>query len=193
MLQNLKGRLECILKTPELELDGNAYMGKYELNDLKSIKDFIDWLRIDEKGRNIVYINIDTCNEIIISRNSSGKLAGSYKNGETYQKTMVHIPKIIKNMIFLDETNPEKVNSKYNKYSYYITGINMDCKSYVVFSVVGYNEQAVYYTHSVFQGTKQDIFGKAKNEAINNSQYKRLSDILENAKKEGWHPSLVVY
>jgi len=183
---NIKEHLNRILEIPELELDENAYKGKYDLNNAKSIKDFV------LGNLRKTYENIDTGDEIAVSRNSSGKIVGSYRNGESYQKTIVHIPEIIKNMQFLEKQIPEKEGSKYNNYSYYITGINMDGKSYAVFSIVGYNERGVYYVHNVFEGTRREVFAKAEKEAITDSQYKRLAEILEKAKKGGWSLDLVV-
>ena len=41
-------RISRILNSPELELDGDAYKGKYELNNGKSIKAFILNDRLNE-------------------------------------------------------------------------------------------------------------------------------------------------
>jgi len=95
----LEERIDRIIRTGCIELEGEAFEGKFELNNGKSIKRFIlDKLRLNDKGKNKVYTNIDTGEKISISGNSAGKLASHYKYGETYQKIIAHIPQIIENM-----------------------------------------------------------------------------------------------
>jgi hypothetical protein len=101
---SLEERISRILRTPELELDGEAYKGKYELNDGKSIKKFI----LGELRK--VYTNFNTNYKIAISNNSAGKLAFHWKDGEAYQKSIVHIPQIIERMQFLDEAKPNSTD-----------------------------------------------------------------------------------
>jgi len=180
MEKNLKERIDNILRTPALELDGNAYSGKYELNNVKSIKDFILKKLRNKKG----YANLDTGDKIFISHNSAGKLSMHWMDGNTYQKSLVHIPQIIENMQLLEEAKPDKENSKYNKYSYYITSVQIDYELHTILSTVGYTEKGIYYDHNVFEGTPQEIFTKAKKET-NNSKFSRLNEILRKMEKDG--------
>jgi hypothetical protein len=174
----LEERMECVLCTPELELDGNAFRGKYELNDAKSIKNFIlDNLRN-------AYVNLDTNAKIKISKQSSKKLLNRYQDGEVYRKTIVHIPKIIEQMQFLDEAVPSKANPNFNKYSYYITQVKIDCESYSILSTVGYKWNELYYDQNVFKGKAREVFAEAIKET-NNPKYNRLNEILKKTKKDG--------
>jgi hypothetical protein len=66
----LEERIECILCAKELELDGEAFRGKYELNDRKSIMDFLKKISKNNEDRHIVYKNSFTAEEIIISGKS---------------------------------------------------------------------------------------------------------------------------
>jgi hypothetical protein len=175
----LEERIERILCAPELELDGNAYMGKYKLNNGKSIKNFI----LDNL-RNI-YVNLDTDAKIKVSKQSSKKLLNRYQDGEVYRKTIVHIPKIIEQMQFLDEAVPSKVNPNFDKYSYYITQVKMDYESYSILSTVGYKWNELYYDQNVFKGKAQEVFAKAINE-VSDPKYSRLNEILKKAEKDGW-------
>ena len=184
----LEERIERIFNAGEIELAGEAYKGKYELGDGKSIKKFIlDKLRLNDKGKNKVYTNIDTGEKISISGNSAGKLASHYKYGETYQKTIAHIPRIIENMKFLEEIPPDKENSKFGNYSYYITGVNIDGESHTILSTVGHNEYGIYYDQNVFEGTSEEVFKEAK--TSNDNKYNRLKKILQDNKKEAVDPS----
>ena len=178
-------RIDRIFNTGEIELVGEAYKGKYELGNMKSIKDFIiHKLRSNDNEKNKVYINADTGEKITISREAGGKLAGHLGDGEIYQKSLVHIPKIIENMKFLEEMKPElkpnKGKPKYGKYSYYITGANIDSKSLTILSTIGHNENGIYYDHNVFEGTPKEVFAQAKNETM--KKFERLKEILQKTK-----------
>jgi len=178
---SLEVRIERILCSPALELDGNAYLegNKYELDNWKSIKDFINnKLRFNDRGENKVYINLNTNDKIILSGSSAGKLAGHYKYGDIYQKTIVHIPAIIKNMKFLEEMLPNKTHTKYNRYSYYITPVKIDGKPYTILSTVGYNDQGIYYYQNIFDGIVKEVFKKAEVAGGKDITFGRLASIL---------------
>ncbi|MDR2579945.1 MAG: hypothetical protein LBC85_03010 [Fibromonadaceae bacterium] len=184
---NLRKRIDRILYAPEIELDGEAYTNSYKLNDVNSIQKFInEKLRLNDKGKNIAYENLDTGDKIIISNNSAGKLASHFRDGVAYQKTIAHIPQIIENMKFLEEMAPDKENAKYGKYSYYITGVKIDGEPYTILSTVGYNKNGVYYDQNLFKGTSEEVFEQAKKET--DSKYDRLSEILKNTEKRRLEP-----
>jgi hypothetical protein len=174
----LEERIDHIFNTSEIELAGGAYKEKYELGNMKSITNFI----LSELRNKEGYRSHSTGNKIILSKRSAEKLATHYRSGETYQKTIAHIPQIIENMQFLEEMPPEGDNTKYNKYSYYITGINIDGKSHTILSTVGKMGNEIYYDQNVFEGTPKEVFAKAGN-AGNNSKYGRLAKILQENKK----------
>jgi len=180
----LEERIKCIICASEIELEGEAYRGKYELNSVKSIKDFIlDKLRWNGNIAKI-YTNLNTNDKIILSHDSAGKLAGH--GGEAYKKTLAHIPQIIEKMQFLEEMGADKENASFDKYSYYITPVKIDGKSYTILSTVGFKGKKIYYDQNVFEGTPEEVF-KRINKAVemggNNSQYSRLAKILLNTKK----------
>jgi len=187
----IEERINRIICASEIELDGEAYKGKYELNDVKSIKDFIlNELRLNDKGKNKVYTNLSTGYKITISHDSAGKLAIQYKDGEVYQKSLVHIPQIIDSMQVLEEMPADGVNAKYSKYSYYITRVNIDSESHTILSIVGHGENGIYYDQNVFKGTPEEVFARSKG-LIGNQKYKRLNKILRNTEKDGWSLNMV--
>ena len=95
----LEERINRIVHTSEIELVGEAYKGKYELGNRKSITRFI----LDKLRK--IYTNLATGNKITLSHSSAEKLATH--SGEAYQKTIAHIPQIIENMQFLEEMPPD--------------------------------------------------------------------------------------
>jgi len=174
----LEERIKGIICTSEIKLDGEAYMGKYELGNMKSITNFILNKLRNKEG----YRNHFTGDKIILSKRSAEKLATHYRSGEAYQKTIAHIPYIIENMQFLEEMLPEADNTKYNRYFYYIIGVNIDGESHTILSTVGKMGNKIYYDQNVFEGTPEEVFAKAGN-AEGNSKYGRLAKILYNNKK----------
>ncbi|MCL2281884.1 MAG: hypothetical protein FWC26_01030 [Fibromonadales bacterium] len=155
-------------------------MGKYILNDWKSIKNFINKkLRLNSEKKSIIYRNLNTGERIILSSESAGKIAGHYKDGEIYQKTIIHIPEIIKNMKLLEDMQANKKGSKFSNYSYYITNISLAGKPYTVLSTIGREGNNIYYDHNTFDGTSQNVFNFAKN-TTTDPKYSRLSEILKN-------------
>jgi hypothetical protein len=186
----LEERIERILRAKELELDGEAYVGKYELNDRKSIMDFLKKISKNNEDRHIVYKNPFTAEEIIISGKSIKKLIdSSLHEGELFKKSLAHIPQIIENMQFLENTSTEKQSGKkgYDNYSYYVTQTKIDGMPYTILSTIGRNENSVYYDQNVFKGTPKEVFANAIN-GTNNPKYSRLIEILQKAKEEGWDP-----
>jgi len=169
----LEERINRIIHTGCIELEGEAFEGKYKLNDVKSIKRFI----LDNLRK--VYTNLSTGNKITLSHNSAGKLALHWKDGEVYQKSIAHIPQIIENMLFLDEMKPDKENASFGNYSYYITPVKIDGEPHTILSTIGHKRQEVYYDHNVFNGTPEEVFATARNGAME-TKYDRLYKILLN-------------
>ncbi|MCL1956717.1 MAG: hypothetical protein FWF63_05295 [Fibromonadales bacterium] len=178
----LEERIDRIIHAGEIKLAGEAYKGKYELGNMKSITNFILTKLRNKEG----YQNHISGKKIILSKRSAEKLATHYRSGAAYQKTIAHIPQIIENMQFLEEMLPEGDNTKYNKYSYYITRVNIDDKSHTILSTVGKMGNEIYYDQNVFEGTPEEVFAKAEN-ARDNSKYGRLTKILQENKKDSWN------
>jgi len=156
----LEERVERIICASEVELAGEAYI----LNNLRKI-----------------YTNLSTGNKITLSHNSAGKLALHWKDGEAYQKSIAHVPRIIESMQFLEEMKPDKEGASFENYSYYITPANIASESYTILSTVGRVEQEIYYDHNIFKGTPAEVFAKAKSET-SDKKYHRLNKILQDTK-----------
>jgi hypothetical protein len=166
-------RIKRILLMPELEMDGNAYMGKYELNNRKSITQFI----LDELRK--AYTNLATGDNIQVSGKSADKLATHC--GEAYQKSIAHIPEIIEKMQYLDKKPADKTDAHFKEYSYYITPAKIDRETYTILSTVGYSGKEIYYDQNMFIGTPEKVFEEARNSTAN--KYSRLSEILRSVEK----------
>jgi len=174
-------RIERIICASEIELDGEAYIGKYELDNVKPIKVFI-------LGKlRQTYTNFSTKDKISVSSTSADKLSGHLKDGYIYQKTIAHIPEIIKSMLFLEEMKPDKGNgekrAKFDSYSYYITPVKINGEQYTILSTIGQKGQKIYYDQNVFYGTPEEIFKETK--ISTDIKYSRLRKILGNKNESG--------
>jgi hypothetical protein len=183
-------RIKSITTALVIELDGNAYNGQYELNDLLSIKSFIrDKLRFAGRNKNgerekKIYKNLDTGREITIGKDSAGKLALHDGGGEAYKKSIAHIPEIIEKMKLLAEMPADKAGAKYSRYSYFITNTRIDGTPYTILSTVGHSRTETYYDQNVFSGTPQEVFRNASNAA--DSKYERVKKILAGIEEGDW-------
>jgi hypothetical protein len=178
-------RVRSIIEMPVVELDGNAYQGRYNLDEPLSIKNFVlKTLRFNDKGERATYTNLDTGRQITIGRGSAGKLAGGMGADDAHKRVIVHIPQIIKTMTLFGETSAEKPCSKFSRYSYYITNIKIDCDPYTILSTVGYNRTETYYDLNVLPGTPREVFRNAK--GTTDPKYRRVNGILGDIEESDW-------
>jgi hypothetical protein len=175
----LEEHIERVLCAQELELDGNAWKGNYELNDKGSIVQFI----LNKLRK--VYTNLATDKDIKVSKRSAEKLATH--SGEAYQKSLVHIPEIIEKMQFLAEMKADKADAHFKEYLYYITPAKIDEESYTILSTVGFSGEKIYYDQNVFEGTPEGVFEEARSST--SKKYSRLNEILTGIKKDSWDTS----
>jgi disulfide oxidoreductase YuzD len=146
MLITPKDRLAMIVESEPLELDGEAYKGKY---DIENRKDIEKWLNANLKGK--TYTNLNIGKKISISAKGIGKIA-HHASDKVYQKSIFHIPKIIVSMKFLASEPNEHIKKGYDSYEYFITSIKMSGKDYTVLSIVGVEGKNFYYDQAVMEG-----------------------------------------
>jgi len=152
-------RMANIIEAMPLELDGNAYKGKFEL-DTKKKESVWNWLKDKLQGKN--FKNENTGSKITLSRNGLKELISFIKNDVTYIKSLAHIPEIIKNMRYV-ETMSNTKDDGYPNFDYYITPAKMDGKNYTILSEVGKNANGEYYYYqNVFNGTPKEVIEKVR-------------------------------
>ena len=191
-----KNRIEKLRKSEPLVVDGNEYLGKYELNS-KSAGDYI--LSSLRRG----YKNIDT-NEIIHISRKSQKVAHHDAENEVLLMSIAYIPQLIEHAILIDEEPNSKSKNGFDSYRYYVVGCNIGGVDYTVRLTVGVKNGQSYYDHALTKiekgnllnltnGVKADV--SEKETAISDVKDKRLLSLLqmdeqENARKiklaTGW-------
>ena len=136
-------RIEKLKKTKPIEITGEEYKGKYELNR-DSAKAYIkDSLRGE-------YTNKDTGDTILLAKDGAQKVISHSMGNEAHLKSIAVIPELIKKSIFIDELPNEKNNGKYDSYRYYVSGLKIGGVDYTVKLAIGIDEYGnKYYDHSL--------------------------------------------
>ena len=191
-------RIEKLKKTKPIEITGEEYKGKYELN----VKSGHKWILDNLRG---TYTVKDTGEKVNLSRISANEITSHGEREDIHLKSFAVIPQMIENAIFIDETDNYKGNNKYDKYKYYVVGLNVDGVPYTARIVVGEKNGKTYYDHELTQiekGTIIDSLNGTTTSVAKNanafSEYKdnRLFSLLqENSSKvvdENGEP-MVVY
>ena len=136
-------RIEKLKKTKPIEITGEEYKDKYELNR-DSAKSYIkDSLRGE-------YTNKDTGDTILLAKDGAQKVTSHSMGNEAHLKSIAVIPELIEKSIFIDELPNEKNNSKYDSYRYYVSGLKIGDVDYTVKLAIGIDEYGnKYYDHSL--------------------------------------------
>jgi hypothetical protein len=146
-----RGRLGKLIDAPTLEFTGNEWQGKYELNANSAQKYILYKLR-DRKYR------IKDTNEIVqISHKGAVEILHHDRHNEIHLKSIAFIPDMIENTIFIDEAPDRKEKPTYDKYRYYVTGLNIDNEPYTAKIVIGEKGGSFYYDHELSNIEKGDI------------------------------------
>ena len=172
---SLEERINLILHTPELELDGNAYIGKYELGNWKSVESWMKENLLRKK-----FLNHDTGESLQITTKGMDKLIHHSKNDDAYKKSICHIPAIIENMKFFEKEGNEKLNGKFDSYEYFLTPVKIDGNDYTILSIVGKNKEGFYYDQSVMEGKARDLINKRRDLLLQEHTQQKKADDLAN-------------
>lgn len=136
-------RIEKLKKTKPIEITGEEYKGKYELNR-DSAKAYIKDSLIGE------YTNKDTGDTILLAKDGAQKVTSHSMGNEAHLKSIAVIPELIEKSIFIDELPNEKNNGKYDSYRYYVSGLKIGGVDYTVKLAIGIDEYGnKYYDHSL--------------------------------------------
>jgi hypothetical protein len=153
-MQNNRERILAFLETQDIDLEGDAYVGKFELDNWKSIE---AWLKNNLQGRKDM-VNLDTGEAITLSGRGIDKLNHRARSEpEDYRKSFVHIPQIIEAMRFLAEEENVKGNGKYYFYRYFATGLCWNGAAHTMWSTIGVRDGASYYDQATFPHGKKDL------------------------------------
>ena len=135
-------RIRKLRESKPVEITGEEYRGKYELNR-DSAK---QWIKDNLRG---IYTNKDTGEKIEIRKDGAQKVTSHSMGNEAHLKSLAAIPQMIENSIFIDEIPNEKNNGKYDSYRYYVCGLKIGDVDYTVKVTVGVKGASKYYDHAL--------------------------------------------
>ena len=192
-----KARIDKLRDSKPVEITGEEYKGKYDLNR-DSAQDFI------LKNLRGEYTIADTGEKVTISKVGAKKVTSHSMGNNAHLKSIVAIPQLLKNAIFIEEVPNEKENGKYDSYRYYVTGLKIGNEDYTVRLTIGVKNGKYYYDHYLTEIEKGNLIeiangftptGDAPVPSYTNSKDTRLISLLqtndrENARKikiaTGW-------
>lgn len=192
-----KARIDKLRDSKPVEITGEEYKGKYDLNR-DSAQDFI------LKNLRGEYTIADTGEKVTISKVGVKKVTSHSMGNNAHLKSIVAIPQLLKNAIFIEETPNEKSNGKYDSYRYYVVGLKIGNEDYTARITIGVKNGEYYYDHYLTEIEKGNLIeiangfiptGDAPVPSYTKSKDTRLISLLqtndqENARKiklaTGW-------
>ena len=143
-------RIEKLRESKPVEITGDEYKGKYELNR-ESAK---EWLKNNLRGE---YRIKDTGETVELRKDGIQKVTSHSMGNEAHLKSLAAIPQMIENSIFIDEVPNEKNNGKYDRYRYYVCGLKIGGEDYTAKITIGVKGGYKYYDHSLTQIEKGSL------------------------------------
>ena len=188
-------RIEKLRESKPIEITGNEYQGKYELNRESAQKYLLDNLRGD-------YTIKDTGEVVSLARKGAKKVTAHSMGNEAHLKSIAVIPQLIENSIFIEEQPAYKDNAKYDSYRYYVTGIKIGGEDYTARLTIGVKNGKSYYDHyltHIEKGNLIDLINQSNSQdegftptegepntsdALSGSKDTKLLEILQTNRQE---------
>ena len=145
-----KKRIEKLRDSRPVEITGEEYKGKYELNR-DSAK---QWMKENLRGE---YVNKDTGEKIEVSGKGVEKVTSHSMGNKAHIQSLVAVPRLIENAIFIEERPNEKGNNKYDSYRYYVCGLKIGGVDYTVKVTIGVKQGKKYYDHALTEIEKGNL------------------------------------
>jgi len=174
-------RIEKLRYSKPVEITGNEYKGKYELNRESAQQWILKNLRDS-------YTIKDTGEEIKLEKAGAKKITSHSMGNDAHLKSIAAIPEIINNSVFITEVKATKENAKFDAFRYYVLGLKIAGEDYTAKLTIGVKDGKKYYDHSLTEiekGALIDIINaQPKHDAENQNTLsdikdKRLLDILQ--------------
>lgn len=145
-----KARIDKLRDSKPVEITGEEYKGKYDLNR-DSAQDFI------LKNLRGEYTIADTGEKVTISKVGAKKVTSHSMGNNAHLKSIVAIPQLLENAIFIEETPNEKSNGKYDSYRYYVVGLKIGNEDYTARITIGVKNGEYYYDHYLTEIEKGNL------------------------------------
>ena len=155
-------RIEKLRKSEPVEITGSEYKGKYELNR-DSAK---AWIKDNLRGE---YTIADTGEKIAIGRKGINKVTSHSMGNEAHLKSLIAVPKMLEQSVFITEEKADKLNAQYPTYRYYVVGLNISGVDYTAKLTIGVDENGnKYYDHALTEIEKGKLLDQINGQAVDN-------------------------
>lgn len=148
-------RIEKLRKNTPVEITGEEYKGQYELNRESAQKYILNNLRGE-------YIINDTGERVQISKKGAKKVTSHSQGSEAHMQSIVAIPELIGNSVFIEERPAYKDNAQYDSYRYYVTGLKIGGEDYTARITIGVKNGEFYYDHYLTDIEKGNLIEAAQ-------------------------------
>ena len=155
-------RIEKLRKSEPVVITGEEYKGKYELNR-DSAK---AWIKDNLRGE---YTIGDTGEKIAIGRKGINKVTSHSMGNEAHLKSLIAVPKMLEQSVFITEEKADKLNAQYPTYRYYVVGLNIAGVDYTAKLTIGVDENGnKYYDHALTEIEKGKLLDQINGQAVDN-------------------------
>lgn len=152
-------RIEKLLRSEAVEITGEEYKDKYELNR-ESAK---AWIKDNLRGE---YTIADTGERVSLTKVGANKVTSHSMGNDAHLKSIVAIPKLINNAIFIEEYSNEKASDKFDTYKYYVCGLKVGDVDYTVKMTIGVKQGKKYYDHALTEIEKGKLLDQINDQAV---------------------------
>ena len=155
-------RIEKLRKSEPVVITGEEYKGKYELNR-DSAK---AWIKDNLRGE---YTIVDTGEKIAIGRKGINKVTSHSMGNEAHLKSLIAVPKMLEQSVFITEEKADKLNAQYPTYRYYVVGLNIAGVDNTAKLTIGVDENGnKYYDHALTEIEKGKLLDQINGQAVDN-------------------------
>lgn len=153
-------RIEKLLRSEAVEITGEEYKDKYELNR-ESAK---AWIKDNLRGE---YTIADTGERVSLTKVGVNKVTSHSMGNDAHFKSLIAVPKLLENAIFITEEKAEKINAKYSNYRYYVVELKIHGIDYTAKLTIGVDENGKkYYDHALTEIEKGKLLDQINDQAV---------------------------
>ena len=164
-----QARIEKLRKAEPVEITGEEYKGKYELNR-NSAK---QWIKDNLRGE---YEIEDTGEKVSLGKVGANKVTSHGMGNEAHIKSIVAIPQLIRDAVFVEERPNEKGKGKFDSYRYYVCGLKIGGVDYTVKLTIGVKQGKRYYDHALTEMEKGKLLDQINGRAVDKSVFGTMPD-----------------
>lgn len=147
--------IEKLRNSNPVKITGEEYKGLYDLTRESAQQYILDNLRGE-------YTINDTGEKVKVSKKGAKKVTSHSQGNEAHMQSIVAIPELIGNSVFIEERPAYKDNAQYDSYRYYVTGLKIGGEDYTARITIGVKNGEFYYDHYLTNIEKGNLIKAAQ-------------------------------